>query len=306
MTLDNRPYRRGFSVVGPVLLIGLGVILLLQQSGYITWNLWDIVSRLWPILIIAVGVDILIGHRSFWGGLAALVIVMVMLAGGLFLLGRGPVVSSAGIVEGETYNAPLPDAKSAEFTLSPDVGDLKVRMLGGTTSDLLRASFQEPRAGNVTKSNEVVDGRAMLTLDDNNPGQFIWNFGERDIIWDVAVSPEVPAILHLIMGAGKIDADLTGLKVESVDAKLGAGEILLRLPEKGDLQVDVSLGAGSVDIRIPAGMAVSIHCTTAVGNCVLPNGSGFWSQNYTSPGFDTAEARAHIQVSLAVGEVTIK
>jgi hypothetical protein len=105
---ENKPHYRGGSVVGPVLLIGLGVVLLLQQTGYLTWSLWDIVSRLWPVLIIAVGADILIGHRSFVGGLIALVVVLALLAGGLLLLGRGPETTPSAALEGERWSAPMP------------------------------------------------------------------------------------------------------------------------------------------------------------------------------------------------------
>jgi len=303
---EQKPHYRSGSVVGPVLLIGLGIVLLLQQTGYVTWSLWDIVSRLWPVLIIAVGADILIGRRSFLGGIVALVVVLALLAGGLFLLGRGPEVSHGAALEGERWAAPLPDAKNAEITLSPDAGALKVRPLSAESTVLLEGVFQEPRSGNITRTNEVKNGTAVIGLDDRNFGTLIWTVGDRDVVWDVSLSPDVPITLELTMGAGQIDADRRGLDLQSVEAKLGAGEVILYLPGEGEFQVDVSLGAGSVDIRVPEGMAVSIHCTTAIGNCVLPNGSGFWSQNYISEGYESASAKARINVSLAVGEATIK
>jgi hypothetical protein len=303
---EQKPHYRSGSVVGPVLLIGLGIVLLLQQTGYMTWSLWDIVSRLWPVLIIAVGADILIGRRSFLGGIVALIVVLALLAGGLFLLGRGPEVSHGAALEGERWSAPLPDAKNAEISLSPDAGALKVRSLSAEATVLLEGVFQEPRTGNVTRTNEVKNGVATIVLDDRNFGSLIWTVGDRDVLWDVSLSPDLPIALELTMGAGQIDADLRKLDLQSVEAKLGAGEVILYLPSEGEFQVDVSLGVGSVDIRVPEGMAVSIHCTTAIGNCVLPNGSGFWSQDYISEGYENASAKARINVSLAVGEATIQ
>lgn len=303
---ENRPQYRGVSVVGPVLLIGLGIVLLLQQSGYLNWSLWEIAGRLWPVVIIAVGADILIGRRSFWGGIVALVVVLVLLVGGLMLMDNHPAAIPDTTLEGESYSAPMPDSKSAEITLSPDAGELRVRALAGSSGDLMHAVFQEPSPGNVTKSSEIVDGTMRIVLDDKNFESLVWNFGQKDVVWDAALSPEIPILLHLMLGAGEINADLTSLKIESVDAKLGAGEIVLTLPSTGDVQVNVSLGVGSVDIKLPAGAGVSIHCTTAIGNCDLPNGSGFWSQDYTSPNYDSAENTVRIQVSLAIGEVKVR
>jgi predicted membrane protein len=173
-------------------------------------------------------------------------------------------------------------------------------------SVLLDGVFREPRSGNVTRSNVVVGGTATIVLDDNNFGALIWNVGENDMTWNVALSPDLPLRLSLNQGAGQITAELTGLDLESVSAKQGAGEIILELPATGDYQVDVSLGVGSVDIRVPDGLAISVDCTTAVGNCALPNGSGLWSQDYTSEGFETAAAKARIHVTLAVGEAKIR
>jgi hypothetical protein len=305
---ENRPPYRGGSVVGPVLLIGVGVVLLLQQAGYLNWSLWEIAARLWPVLIIAIGVDILIGHRSLLGAVVAVLIVLALLAGGIMLMGVGPAADTGTPIAGEAFSLPLPDSKAADISLSPDAGKLEVRALSATSSDLLQATFREPKSGNVTKDTaRIEDSKAWIVIDDRSPSWVVWNFGDNnDVRWSVNLSPSLPLSLHFALGAGEMDADLSGLKVESVDARLGAGKIGLILPATGDFLVDVSLAVGSVDIRVPSGMAVSAHCTTAIGNCALPNGSGFWSQNYTSPDFDTARNKVRLQISLAIGEAKVQ
>ena len=70
---------RGVSMVGPLILIGLGLVFLLSNLGVLPENVWDYIWRLWPILLIAIGLDIVIGRRSVWGSLAVLVLILALL-----------------------------------------------------------------------------------------------------------------------------------------------------------------------------------------------------------------------------------
>jgi DUF4097 and DUF4098 domain-containing protein YvlB len=55
------PRRR--SVVGPVILIGLGILFLLVVTGHMEgWRMWEWFGRWWPVLLIAAGV----GHLIEW------------------------------------------------------------------------------------------------------------------------------------------------------------------------------------------------------------------------------------------------
>ena len=56
-------YRRE-GAVGAVLAIGIGTIFLLGNFGYLPASGWMLLLRYWPVLLIAGGLDILIGRRS--------------------------------------------------------------------------------------------------------------------------------------------------------------------------------------------------------------------------------------------------
>ena len=65
------------SVSGAV-LIALGILLVLQSAEVIPWELWEELWRFWPLVFIAAGVNILVGRRSPW---LALLAVVALLAG---------------------------------------------------------------------------------------------------------------------------------------------------------------------------------------------------------------------------------
>jgi DUF4097 and DUF4098 domain-containing protein YvlB len=88
-----RGMRRG-SIVGPILVITIGVLFLLVQLGKLpSYSLWNWFGRWWPLLLIGVGVVVLIEwgvdtlfhnddqprfRRSIGGGVTALIIVMIV------------------------------------------------------------------------------------------------------------------------------------------------------------------------------------------------------------------------------------
>ena len=48
-------YRTGPRLFWPIILIGVGVILLLNNLGVIMGSPWEVIWRLWPVLLIALG-----------------------------------------------------------------------------------------------------------------------------------------------------------------------------------------------------------------------------------------------------------
>lgn len=92
-----RDARRG-SIVGPILVIAIGVLFLLVQMGKLpSYTLWNWFGRYWPVLLIATGTVILVEwavdlflhrgdpqprfRRSIGGGVVALIVLMVVFGG---------------------------------------------------------------------------------------------------------------------------------------------------------------------------------------------------------------------------------
>lgn len=60
-------YHRHRSVFGPLLLVTIGFFFLLNNLGVVTGSFWDLVFRLWPVLLIVGGLDDLFQRRHFIG-----------------------------------------------------------------------------------------------------------------------------------------------------------------------------------------------------------------------------------------------
>jgi hypothetical protein len=300
--MNEKPRYHGLSVFGPFLFIGLGIVLLLQQLGTIQWSVWDIAFRFWPLLVIAVGVDILVARRSFLGALAGLAILLALLLGGIYLMGPGPSRGNQLATDKVRYG--LEKAASAEFDLSADAGKIQIGPLAASSESLIEGTLGRTVSGSVTAVRTQADGAAVVSIHADWPRAYVLSRGD-EFLWDLYLARNVPLDVRLSLGAGEIVADLKNLHPTSVDVKLGAGHLSLILPSGNDLNVNISVGAGAVEITLPEGAPVSVECTTGIGNCNLPNGSGFWNRSYTSSEFDAAKYHIRITISMGVGEATV-
>jgi hypothetical protein len=298
--IENSRYR-GLSIVAPFILIGLGIVILLQQANVVQWNLLEITLRLWPLVLIAVGADIIIARRSYLGAVVSLIVMILLLLGGLALMGPGPAEGDA--VTSENVSYALRDATTGQIRISIDAGQLQLDALPETSNDIIQGTIHSGDRG-ASIENTTVNGKATISLKSQWPRSFVL-FHSEDLLWDLHLTPKIPLDVECSMGAGEIEADLSALKAHDVGMKIGAGHLWLKLPSTEDMNISVSIGAGAAEIYLPANAPIMVDCKTGIGSCNLPNGSGFWTQTYTSPEYNEAEFQIHLDISLGVGEATV-
>ena len=62
---------------------------------------------------------------------------------------------------------------------------------------------------------------------------------------------------------------------------------------------------GTLRLQIPDGLAVRLHISTALGTRTVPASLQRQGDFYTSPDYDTAQNRADLDLSCAMGLITI-
>lgn len=84
-------YRRyHFSLFWPIVLIGIGAILLLNNLNLLPGSLWDWASRLWPVILIAWGLDSLI-RRQLVGSVLLIGLGVIFLLANLGWIALNPL-----------------------------------------------------------------------------------------------------------------------------------------------------------------------------------------------------------------------
>lgn len=298
---EKRSTRRG-GLVGPVILIGLGVVLLLNNLGILNWSVWDAIFRLWPILLIAAGLDILIGRRSAWGSVLALILTLALVAGALWLYGSG-VLGQAS--EAQEIGQALGEATRAELTIAPAVGSLHVGALA--ESNNLVAGVIRPISGERVRRDFRLEGEtAILSLrSEGTFGPFVGSWGGKRG-WELKLSPDVPLDLEISLGAGQSRIDLQDLMVSDVKVNTGVGETVVTLPEEGYVRAEIEGAIGNTVIHVPAGMEARIRFDTALVARQVPDDYQQQGDVYLSPGYAGADNRVDVEVGLAIGNVSIR
>ena len=107
-------FRRN-EIAGPVFMIGLGVAFLLGTAGLIGWGVWDVLWRFWPLLLVAVGLEIMFGRRSLILSFLSVIVIIVILGGAVWMYGVRP--ASADRLEGESVQQVLGDIERANIRI---------------------------------------------------------------------------------------------------------------------------------------------------------------------------------------------
>jgi hypothetical protein len=300
--MEERKRRGG--IVGPVVLIGVGVIFLLNNLGGVDWSIWQAIWRLWPVLLIAVGLDILIGRHSVLGSLVVLVLTVGLLAGGVWLLNVDLGVGQAAI--SETVRQSREGATRAQVVIEPGVGRLHIKTLP-ESANLVEGKIDLGKGERAMPNFSVKGDRATFTLqtDRHSFGPTFWG-GDGRRTWDLGFAPEVPLDLQVDLGMGEADLDLTGLAVSSLDVSVAMGKTTVLLPREGDIKAKIDGAMGEIVVVVPEGVEARVHANVGIGSRKLPDGYQRQDEVYTSPGYARADNRVDLKVSLAIGSIQVR
>lgn len=292
-------WRRGGVPIFPILLIAAGVLLLLQTTGVVSWDAWGSVWRLWPVLIIAVGINIVFGNRLPWlaGILVAAVVIGALAIGLLFI----PVQSTVAVSSAQEA---LAGAENVDVSISFGAGELVLGPLPAESTSLFEGNF---RGNGAEVSTLRTEDKTDLNIHMKREGiSFLSNLGDNN--WDVALSSTPEMTLDINGGAASANLDLRDLQITDINIDVGASDVDITMPASaGRVTADIDAGAADISIVIPEGVAARINADTGVSSLDIdesrfPKNDG----RYASPDFDDAENRVDIDIDSGVSSITVR
>jgi hypothetical protein len=291
--------QRHTDLLGPVLLIAVGVILLLNVLGILEWSVWWTIIKLWPVFLIAFGLEILIGRRSIWGSLLVVVIVIGIAIGALWLSQAD--VTGRRATSGQEISLPLEDATEATVIVDPGVTILHIEALP-EAANLVEGRLQLAGDEEVVQEFSRAGERATLELrtTKHDWGPYIGGFGGQRS-WDLGISPAPRLWLETNIGLGEARLELTGLALDDLQTDMGVGLTRVTLPAQGSFQVDMNGAVGITTIIIPEGLEARIHTDSGLAVRVMPDGYRRHDDVYISPGYGAGVDQVDLTVSQAIG-----
>ena len=306
--------RYGTPILGPVLLIAAGVVFLLNTLNFVPWSIWGQLWKLWPLILVAIGLDLLFGRRN---PLVSLVIVLVVLAAGIGLVYAYGGLNPPGPLAQTTLDVPLNSAKTADVRIEMGVGELRVD--GDLRDPAKLAAGRLDYFGNYQKPDQTTStsgNTANLTLDqraDNmNFDPFNW-FGNEDrsldgsLDWEIHLNPAIPTSLDVQTGAGNGTLDLGQMKVTNLVVQRGVGNVEITLPSSGSTDARIQGGVGNANITVPKDVAARIKVNKGIGNANVSGFKSVGNDTYESEGYSSSAAnRVELTVESGVGNVNIR
>jgi hypothetical protein len=297
-------YRRP-SLFWPLLIIGLGVLLLLQNLNLLPAGLWAALAQLWPVLLVLIGLDMLLGRRSRAGTAAVLLLGTLLVAGALAWAAlRASQLPPGGV---QTIVQPGGDAAALSVDLDFRAGDLRVSALEAS-ENVLEGEAHHGRGERARLGYAVRGGTGELTLRQETNAlllPFLAGSGAT-ARWEVGLAADLPLTLDISTGAGATTLDLTGLQLEALYLSTGVGQTRVLFPAAGRVIARVNTGVGATTFSVPADRPARITVRSGLASLSVPPRFARSGNVYTTAGFDAAADTLDLEVSAGIGQVVVE
>ena len=315
-----RESRRRPPIVGPVILIGLGLLFLAYNLGMVSMSTMVEAWRLWPLLLVLAGIEIVFG-RTHWAAtlgltFVALAIVAFVSTMAFFMpwaagsVSRGPVFESSTVeaASADTILEELGGAQSAVFNLRHGAGRLVIGALPSDSAQLVEGDLTHSAYTQIERSVNRQNGVVYVDLRNRTEGDVI-HFGSRPgEDWNLDISPKVPAELSVHSGASDLNLDLRQLQITRLDIETGASAVRVTMPQAaGRTEGLIKAGAAGVDVRIPDGVGARIKVKGGLSGTDVDQGRfPKMGEYYQSPDYGTAQNRLDLEIDTGISGVTVR
>ncbi len=342
-TTINKPHRQQPSLLGPIVLIAIGVYFLLYNADLVPSLNWWAALRYWPLLFIFIGINIIVRQapRPYGAILSLLTGLLVIIAFGYLLLFGGEAADTsrwgglpAPNLQTEQIAFPIDDVTKAAVDISVNVLGLTLyaledsrQLIEGEVFYFDRLLFDTSRQGSQATVSLDTEERGNWFM---NPGN--WNNVEASNPWQIGLNQQIPTDLKLWLNAGTSDLDLseltlTHLSVESNASKTtlilpegeygasletNAGSMVVTLPTTGQQEIDVDVSAGSLTLYLPENGQARLEVDLSLGSFSLDNGrftqlsTDNGHEVWQTAGYEDAEDHIDLTIDASAGSVTVK
>lgn len=293
---------RNRSYFWPAILIGIGVLALVAQTGAISGGSLLRLADLWPLILIVIGLE-LMNRRVLQGArrdLATALIVLLALGGAVaYVAVRGPVSDTT-----QTMNASDAVGSLNQANLDVDAGAATMTVAGSDSlgSDLYRAHIEYSG----TKPAISLDrSTGNLRIFKNNDFSF---FANRRFALDLQLNSAVAWNVSANTGASNDRLKLSAVKVGSITLNAGASraDITLGKPT-GIVRINIDGGAITLHLHRPIGSEAFVHVSGGAVNLDADGRQvhGVGDQTWQSAGYDGATDAYQVEISGGASNVTM-
>lgn len=285
--------RKQRSLFWPIMLIGVGVLLLMQNLGLVGELNWLLLARLWPVLLIAAGIDVLLRDAPWVGSVMGAVLAVGVIA----FIYSAPALNlgfttTLPDLQQERFVEALDGAESAAVKLNIDRGQVNVFALGDSANLIEVDALHRDSAS--LSSNGGRTPSVEFRMESINLAFPMFFFGGDENEVEIGLNAGLPIALEVDHGSGNAEMDLSALDILELEVDNGSGRIDVMLPA-ALTAINLSSGSGSLSVTGASGSELDLKAGVGSGRIAVQLGAD------TAGSLDLEAGSGSITVTLPEG-----
>ncbi|MEQ8678033.1 MAG: hypothetical protein RLP44_00100 [Aggregatilineales bacterium] len=253
---------RHVSVIWGVVFVGCAAMVLLNALGNVPEGMFDIFLRALPAVLIFAGLSIVLPARVPLGGVVALIITGILIAG-VTITAYSNRAGKTQDAQQQTINQVIGETVSL-LQINIETRDTDVELRASDSTNIISGSFVGSTESELTINYiEDADGRGTFTFSEAPMRDFplLEALGRGTL--EILVPTGIPVSLAFDGDAGNVLFDMSNLALERLNLTLAEGGVGVTLPEyepqspnATDQPGTLTANNGDITIFVPESVAV--------------------------------------------------
>jgi uncharacterized membrane protein len=300
------------NIIWGLILVLIGVLFILKNLDIIYFS-WYSLWKLWPLLLVMIGVTILPVKDSIKVVLA----IVVLIAAAFFVV---------YLPDFQVRNNDKSINNSQDNSSNQDTREIDQRIFEVYDSVITEAYLKFDAAAGDFTIDQPTDELFEFEKD-GNLGRYTYSIKDLGVKREISIELEEGRIIRtdlknkvsiklnpnpvwdikVEVGAANIQLDLSSFKIQKLDIDGGASSIDIRLGTlQADSKIKINSGASSITIKVPQEFACEVNTSTVLSSKELKGFDKVGSGTYVTPGFSDKTKNIVIDVEAAVSSLNVE
>ncbi|MCK5466389.1 hypothetical protein KAI56_02750 [Candidatus Parcubacteria bacterium] len=297
---QNKGFNFGNLFLG-LIILSVGIFYLCKNYGWLPENLNLEILRLWPILIIAVGLSLL-NNKGFLSKTIGFIIFLIVITITSFLIFYGVKNDTKPVLNENPFKIERSEKTNySSVAIKSGVG--KVNITGG--SEEFAEGNLRSNISNLKIDNDTSSEKQKLSLEVESRDRIeLLSEVKNDLT--VKLNSELPTDISLNLGVADSKLDLREVLVNNLDIEIGVANLDLIMGDRAEMaKVNLRSGVSSVKISLPDNVGSKIIIKEGLSSKELKDFEKIDDETYQTANYDEVEKKIEIDLDIGISRLEI-
>lgn len=281
-----------------------GFVFLWMSLGFIKWNMIFQIVRLWPLLLIVLGLDLILRRTTLSSLRIFIPIIVIGAVFGLLNIAQNGNLFQPRITEKQIISSGVFSMdKNLDININFSSGKF---MLSDGAGGGFKAELSLPQNENPNLVHKAYEKNDLYEISDSDISNYVFSPWDGDHIWDFRLDKGISGKINARTYASVNEMDLSQLSVNElgIDSNLSSSRIVLALK---NVKLNINANASVVMLEIPKKIGVRIKLDKAfISDNLTETGMVQGFKEFTSLNYKDSEKKADIYLNLKFSKLDVK